>query len=257
MGNFNSAVLTKKGNELLTTAVAGRKIIFTRLVTGSGVYTEEEKARAALEKKTVLKQQKQEFTFSSYEKVSQTSVLLTALITNRELKESYKMTEVGIYGKEVDAEEDFLCSISVTASLEESDTFPAFNGLRESQIIQDYYITISVTAEVTVEMTGAPALAEDLEKLKIEFESTNKVIVGPENTEIGNNTILFVTRENIVQFKEARITNLIISSESPQDKNAENWGKSEEGPVTWVQGRLTVNSQPKEDTKFWGKVKEE
>ena len=169
MGNFNSAVLTAKGNELLTTAVAGRKIIFTRLVTGSGVYTEEEKARYALEQRTALKQQKQEFTFSSYEKVSQTSVLLTALITNRELKESYKMTEVGIYGKEVDAEEDFLCSISVTASLEESDTFPAFNGLRESQIIQDYYITISDTAEVTVEMTGATALAADLEKLRETF----------------------------------------------------------------------------------------
>lgn len=166
MGNFNSAVLTGKGNELLTTAVAGRKIIFTRLVTGSGFYTEEEKARAALEQRTALKQQKQEFTFSSYEKVSQTSVLLTALITNRELTESYKMTEVGIYGKEVDSEEDFLCSISVTTSLEESDTFPAFNGLRESQIIQDYYITISDTAEVTVKTTGAPALAVDLEKLK-------------------------------------------------------------------------------------------
>lgn len=166
MGNFNSAVLTTKGNELLTTAVAGRKIIFTRLVTGSGVYTEEEKARYALEQRAALKQQKQEFTFSNYEKVSQTSVLLTALITNRELKESYKMTEVGIYGKEMDAEEDFLCSISLTNSLEESDTFPAFNGLRESQIIQDYYITISDTAEVTVEMTGAPALAADLENLK-------------------------------------------------------------------------------------------
>ena len=176
MGNFNSAVLTAKGNELLTSAVAGRRIIFTRLVTGSGVYTEEEKTRAALEQRTALKQQRQEFTFSSYEKVSQTSVLLTSLITNRELTEGYKMTEIGIYGKENDAEEDFLCSISVTSSLEESDTFPAFNGLRESQIIQDYYITISNTAEVTVKMTGAPALAEDLEKIKNTIQQEIRVL---------------------------------------------------------------------------------
>lgn len=86
------------------------------------------------------------------------------------------MTEIGIYGKENDAEEDFLCSISVTSSLEESDTFPAFNGLRESQIIQDYYITISNTAEVTVKMTGAPALAEDLEKIKNTIQQEIRVL---------------------------------------------------------------------------------
>ena len=32
--NFNSAVLTKKGNELLVTAAAGKQIILRVLVTG-------------------------------------------------------------------------------------------------------------------------------------------------------------------------------------------------------------------------------
>ena len=101
MSIFNSAVLTKKGNELLVTAAAGKQIIFTRLVTGCGIYTEEEKQRAALEQAEGLKEQRQQFPFSKYEKASETSVLLTALITNKELTEGYKITEIGVYGKEV------------------------------------------------------------------------------------------------------------------------------------------------------------
>ena len=93
MSIFNSAVLTKKGNELLVTAAAGKQIIFTRLVTGCGIYTEEEKQRAALEQAEGLKEQRQQFPFSKYEKASETSVLLTALITNKELTEGYKITE--------------------------------------------------------------------------------------------------------------------------------------------------------------------
>lgn len=169
MSIFNSAVLTKKGNELLVTAAAGKQIIFTRLVTGCGIYTEEEKQRAALEQAEGLKEQRQQFPFSKYEKASETSVLLTALITNKELTEGYKITEIGVYGKEVGSEEDFLCSIAVTRSMEETDSFPPYNGLRECQIIQDYYITISPDAEVTVNTQGAAALAEDLEALRQEI----------------------------------------------------------------------------------------
>ena len=37
MGVFNSAVLTARGNELLVDAVAGDKIVFTRMAVGCGV----------------------------------------------------------------------------------------------------------------------------------------------------------------------------------------------------------------------------
>ncbi len=203
MSIFNSAVLTKKGNELLVTAAAGRKIIFTRLVTGRGVYTEEEKQRNVLEEKTQLKQQMQQFTFSKFEKASENSVLLTALITNKELSEGYKITEIGVYGKEVEDEEDFLCSIAVTRSMEETDSFPPYNGLRECQIIQDYYITISADADVTVNTKGAVALAEDLEALRqevtIALEERVNIVVAHENIPVSqrkpNTFYLVVTGE--------------------------------------------------------------
>lgn len=177
MAIWRGAVLTRAGNELLVTAAAGKQIIFTRLVTGCGIYTEEEKDRAALANATALKQQVQEFTFSSYEKHSEQSVLLKAIINNKELTESYTMTEIGVYGKEVGAETDVLCSITVTNSLEESDLFAPYNGLKPDQIVMEYYITISPDAEVTVNMQGAAALAEDLEALKEQVEQNIQIVM--------------------------------------------------------------------------------
>ena len=192
MAIWRGAVLTRAGNELLVMAAAGKQIIFTRLVTGCGIYTEEEKDRAALANATALKQQAQEFPFSSYEKHSEQSVLLKALINNKELTESYTMTEIGVYGKEVGAETDVLCSITVTNSLEESDLFAPYNGLKPDQIVMEYYITISPDAEVTVNMQGAAALAEDLEELK---NNSTQIVWGPADTEIKDNEVLFVLED--------------------------------------------------------------
>lgn len=166
MAVFNSAVLTTRGNELLVDAVAGDRITFTRMVVGCGEYSDRERERSALERMTSLKDIKQEFTFSAYKKVSEQCVLLTAVISNRELDYSYKITEIGIYGKRTEDEADFLCSIAVTKSLEESDTFPPYNGLQECQIVQDYYITISPDAEVSVNTQGACVLREEFELIK-------------------------------------------------------------------------------------------
>lgn len=250
MSIFNSAVLTKKGNELLVTAAAGKQIIFTRLVTGCGIYTEEEKQRAALEQAEGLKEQRQQFPFSKYEKASETSVLLTALITNKELTEGYKITEIGIYGKEVGSAEDFLCSIAVTRSMEETDSFPPYNGLRECQIIQDYYITISPDAEVTVNTQGAAALAEDLEKLWEELKAIPRVLVGPENTELRQGDVLLILEgsgempDPSGDFVVAAPTNLVISDRPPAD--GDNWGI--------VEGKMTIGSTPEEDTTFFGQI---
>ena len=87
------------------------------------------------------------------------------------------MTEIGVYGREVGAETDMLCSITVTNSIEESDLFPPYNGLREDQIVMEYYITISPDAEVTVNMKGAAALAEDLEALKEQVEQNIQIVM--------------------------------------------------------------------------------
>ena len=232
MAIFESAVLTRAGNELLVTAAAGKKITFTRLVTGSGIYEEDEKKRAALENAEALKQQRQEFPFSAYEKVSEKSILLKALISNKTLSEGYKMTEVGIYGKEVGAETDVLCSIAVTTSLEETDSFPPYNGLRECQIIQEYYVTISPDAEVTIETQGAAALAEDLvalqEIVQVQKETVDnlvKIDIGDNAENQENNSIYLLAEQNRVKkaiHKSAEGTKTEYTFRAEEDEKKKN-----------------------------------
>ena len=53
---FNNAVMTNNGAALLTRAQAGEiKIEFTRIVTGNGSYTADEKTLAKLQQATKLK----------------------------------------------------------------------------------------------------------------------------------------------------------------------------------------------------------
>ena len=122
------------------------------------------------------------------------------LKSNKELTEGYKITEIGVYGKEVGSEEDFLCSIAVTRSMEETDSFPPYNGLRECQIIQDYYITISPDAEVTVNTQGAAALAEDLEALRQEIgEKLEEALNGKTNIVITHEDIPLSQRKRLIE----------------------------------------------------------
>lgn len=257
MSLFNSAVLTIKGNEILINAAAGKQIEFTRMVTGCGIYTEEEKKRSYLETAAALKDQRQQFGISWKEMASEKCVKLTALITNKELSEGYKMTEIGVYARQVGMEEEFLCSIAVTKSLEETDSFPPYNGFRECEIAQDYYITISPDAEVTVKTQGAAALADDLIKLQGKVDAIPKFVFGPEDMVIENNTILFVTDEGGA-FDAANFINMTIQEEPPETVN---WGtpirSNRSRKVAVVDGILTVSKEPERDTVFWGKIKEE
>lgn len=166
MAEFNSAVMTNEGAALLAQCQAGiAKIQFTAMVTGDGEYTEEEKKRESLQQRTSLKSQKQSFGFSKKEMAAKTSVLLTGVITNIDLATGYYVREVGIYAKnELDEDSDpILYSIAIAIV---ADYLPPYNGLAPSTITQEYYATVSNSAEVTIEAgTGALMLAEDANKI--------------------------------------------------------------------------------------------
>lgn len=166
MADFNSAVMTNEGAALLAQCQAGvAKMQFTAMVTGNGEYTEEEKRRESLQQRTSLKNQKQTFGFSKKEMATETSVLLTGVITNIDLTTGYYVREVGIYAKnELDKDSDpILYSIAIAIV---ADYLPPYNGLAPSTITQEYYATVSNSAEVTIEAgTGALMLAEDANKI--------------------------------------------------------------------------------------------
>lgn len=159
------AVTTDAGLALSADLLTGEQIEFTKLVTGSGVYDDLEMTRPRLQKAWQIKEPRQKIEFSRVEKVTDNCILLKALISNVNLTEGYRMTEIGVYAKKKGEKGDgILYSISVAR---EPDFLPRYNGLAAVEIIEEYYITVSDAAEVLLQAgSGAAVLAEDLEKLK-------------------------------------------------------------------------------------------
>ena len=164
MADFNNAVMTNGGAALLAATTAGTaKIKFTKLVTGSGTYSDSEKTRASLQARSTLKAQKQEISFSKIEMATDTCVKLTALVSNAELSAGYYVNEIGIYAVDElhPAAAPVLYSIAIANV---ADYLPPYNGLTPSTITQEYFATVDNALEVTIQTkTGAVALAEDLE----------------------------------------------------------------------------------------------
>lgn len=176
---FNNAVMTNGGARLLTRAQAGEiKIEFTRIATGSGIYTAAEKALAALQARTELKEKKNSYTLSDIDVYSDHSVKVTALITNQDpvtketlVNQGYYINEMGLYAKPAGESDDteVLYSVTVTAG-ENGDFMPPYNGYNPAQIIQDYFATVDNSAEVTIASAGAVALLEDVNELRANLE---------------------------------------------------------------------------------------
>ncbi len=168
MAEFYSAVTTNAGIALVSDLLAGEQLEFVKLVTGSGVYTEEDAARTSLQKATSLREPQQEFGFSSIEKESDNCVLLKSLITNVDLTEGYRMTEIGIYARKPGEEgEGILYSISIAL---EADYFPRYNGMVAVEITEEYYITVSDAENVTIStVKGAVVFREDFDRFREEI----------------------------------------------------------------------------------------
>ena len=174
---FNTAILTDGGANLLIRVQTEKiKIEFTRIVIGSGSYSDSERARENLKSLTDLKEPKNSYLLSDMEKISATKIKLTALISNKDIitgksliNEGYYINEIGLYAKASDDEgSDILYSIAVTAG-DVGDFIPAYtNSYDLAQIIQDYYVTVDACENVTIHASNnkAVVLAEDFENHK-------------------------------------------------------------------------------------------
>lgn len=172
---FNNAVMTNAGAALLTRAQAGEiKIQFTRIATGNGSYTADEKTLARLQQATKLKSLKNSYPLSDIDVFSDHSVKVTALITNQDpvskrtlVSAGYYINEMGLYAKPQGAadSQEVLYSIVVTAGTN-GDFMPPYNGYNPAQITQDYFATVNNSTQVTINTAGAALLAEDANKLR-------------------------------------------------------------------------------------------
>lgn len=163
MANFNSAVLTAKGINLLAKAQAGKTTIeFTKAATGNGSYATGE----SLVGRTALKAQKQTFPISTISVVNESTVYLKFIVSNQQtsgnLKAGYYVKEVGIFARDPD-EGEILYAIA-TAVADQWDYLPAYNDLIPSTITMEFYTEVDNAS--TVYLTaggGAYVTQEDFE----------------------------------------------------------------------------------------------
>lgn len=175
---FKNAVLTNGGAQLLTRAQAGEiSIEFTRIAVGNGTYCSEEKMIEVMQNKDSLKVEKNSYALSNIYIFSEHSVKVTALITNQDpvsgevlVNAGYYINEMGLYARvkgDEKNETEVLYSITVTEADENGDFMPPYNGYNAVQIIQDYYVTVNNSAEVTIQLgAGAAILDEDYQEVK-------------------------------------------------------------------------------------------
>lgn len=165
MARFNDAYLTDAGADLIAQSITdGVKIEFVRMEIGDGEYTEEEKSKDVLRKRTTLKNKRQESSFNSVEKAKDSAVKLKAAIDNRSITTGYRMTEIGIFAKASGdtASDGVLYSIAVAV---EADYMPPEST--PITYIQEFYTKVgnAENVEITVS-TGVYALAEDLAEVE-------------------------------------------------------------------------------------------
>ena len=203
---YNNAVITTAGSVLLDRVQAGLAAIqFTRMATGDGTYTAEEKQPSALRGSTGLKSSRNSYTLSSAGTIPGGGVRLTALITNQDpatsqtlVSEGYSITEIGLFAKERDGAGDTEVLYSITvATGDTGDYLPAYTGGAPAQIVQEYRAKVSDAASVSINSAGAVMLAEDAER---RFSAIEEAIEGAGGGLIEDETPTFEQaeeRENI------------------------------------------------------------
>ena len=179
---YSNAVITDAGLALLDKAQAGTASIhFTRMATGSGTYTTDEKISSVLRKSTGLKSEENSYPLSSVSVVPDGGVKLSALITNQDpatgevlVSEGYHINEIGLYAKEKDGDDstEVLYSITVPRG-DNGDYMPSYGIGAPVQIVQEYHAKTGNAIEVTISSAGAVMLVEDAQR---EFEKLKEMI---------------------------------------------------------------------------------
>lgn len=158
--NYIISTITDAGRDAIQAALTGgHTLIYKQMVVGNGTYTAGEDVRS----RTTLKSQKAVYPFSS-QIPDTTGFTLKSVITNADgttpiTQEAYNVNEVGIVVT-VDGT-DYLYAIAAV----EGNTgalLPVYNGINKIEIVQTWYCVNSNYLDVTVTMTGAYALADDM-----------------------------------------------------------------------------------------------
>lgn len=156
MLSIDRSVITDTGSALLN---SGDPVNITSIKTGSGTYTSTEDIKS----RTALKSTQYSYDPTSVQ-VDGVNRTVSGILTNYDpdtsqaiVTSDYTITEVGLFATVNSVEVLFAIGVSYDGT-----EVPAFTGQNKSEIIVDWVMALSGTAQVTVESPGAYATAADL-----------------------------------------------------------------------------------------------
>lgn len=166
MTNFEKTTLTQKGINLL--AKQGNEIEFLGIETGNGTYSMDEDVTGL----SNIKQKVQEFGITSVVKKSDSKLAVKFVLSNADLTEDYRLTEIGIYAN--DPVEGKILYALCYSTQQNADMMRKYNGIFAFKTTMVLNVVIHAGMNVIIHPEGMYALAEDLEKFEISMEQKLK-----------------------------------------------------------------------------------
>jgi len=162
--SFTSAYITKDGMNMLLRAQAGSlELSFTKAVIGNGTYQESEKTIEVMESMTSLKNPLYEFSFAGKEIINSTSLMLKVTISNENVTDDFNYNEIGIYASNRKTGEEHLYAVAIVKG-DQGDIVPEYDGHNLITIKQKIYLTVSNTANITLNVSGTYVTIDEFEE---------------------------------------------------------------------------------------------
>lgn len=180
MGNFKSAVITKKGQNLLAKVISGNTVFnFTKIAITDNDNSAEDLASLA-EIGTI----RQHTPISAIVKQNNSNVKISAAFYNRTLTQGYYVKTIGLYATDPD-EGEILYSVSVAdESMATADWMPPFNGIGVSSLEVNLVTAVSNSDSVNVDVDPS-ALATVTQVRDIQEQvDTLKTFVGYDEEDV-------------------------------------------------------------------------
>ncbi|MBS5511629.1 MAG: hypothetical protein KHX30_09975, partial [Clostridium sp.] len=167
---MDSLIITRGGKELVSRLIEGSTTVkFTKIRTSDHDYS----AISDLTGISELESIKQEVPISKITRVDDTTVVVRALMDNKDLSEGYYVRTAGLYAKDGE-ENEILFGISVA---DEADHMPAYGNSRPSGIIFTMNVLVDNAKQVVlnIDPTGAATIQDIMDIETPEFDDSGTV----------------------------------------------------------------------------------
>ena len=149
MANLGTLIITKKGQELITSILAGTEtgVKFTHVSSSSKEYADSD-----LESLEALEDIKQTIEPSSITAVSGNTVMVDAIFSNKDLTEGYDLNTIGLYATPTDGTEILYAVCRETTG---TLAVPAYNGVTSTDLVIDLYTLCGNSENISLEISEA------------------------------------------------------------------------------------------------------